>query len=83
MTWSSSIRRGLQDLHDSIKTLEAMSTRPMTPQQQDELRQLRQKVQVVTDQMSDLSTRMAEGLKRPRATAVPNGRSASRGWVIC
>ncbi len=63
--------KGAADLHDSIKTLEAMSSQPMTPQQQEELRQLRQKVQVVTDQMGDLSTRMAEGLKRPAG----NGRS--------
>jgi phospholipid/cholesterol/gamma-HCH transport system substrate-binding protein len=63
--------KGASDLHDSVKTLEAMSAQPMTPQQQEELRQLRQKVQMVTEQMSELSTRMAEGLKRPAG----NGRS--------
>jgi phospholipid/cholesterol/gamma-HCH transport system substrate-binding protein len=62
--------KGAQELHDSIKTLEAMSSRPATPQQQEELRQLQQKVQMVSEQMSDLSTRMAEGLKRPAG----NGR---------
>jgi phospholipid/cholesterol/gamma-HCH transport system substrate-binding protein len=63
--------KGAQELHDSVKTLEAMSSRPATPQQQEELRQLQQKVQMVSEQMSDLSTRMAEGLKRPAG----NGRS--------
>ncbi len=56
--------KGAADLHDSIKTLEAMSSQPATPQQQEELRQLQRKVLTVSEQMSDLSARMAEGLKR-------------------
>jgi phospholipid/cholesterol/gamma-HCH transport system substrate-binding protein len=63
--------KGAENLHDSVKTLEAMSAQPATPQQQEELRQLRQRVQMLTEQMSELSTRMAEGLKRPAG----NGRS--------
>ena len=49
--------KGASDLHDSVKTLEAMSSQPATPQQQNELRQIQQKVQVVSEQMSDLYTR--------------------------
>jgi phospholipid/cholesterol/gamma-HCH transport system substrate-binding protein len=63
--------KGAAELHDSVKTLEAMSSQPATPQQQNELRQIQQKVQMVSEQMSDLSTRMAEGLKRQTG----NGRS--------
>jgi phospholipid/cholesterol/gamma-HCH transport system substrate-binding protein len=56
--------KGAQELHDSVKTLEAMASRPATPQQQEELREAQRRVQMVTEQLSDLSTRMAEGLKR-------------------
>jgi phospholipid/cholesterol/gamma-HCH transport system substrate-binding protein len=56
--------KGAAELHDAIKTLDAMSSRPATPQQQEELRQLQQKVQMVSEEMKELSTRMAEGLKR-------------------
>jgi phospholipid/cholesterol/gamma-HCH transport system substrate-binding protein len=56
--------KGAQDLHDAIKTLDSITSRPGSPQQQEELRQLRQKVQLVSEQMSELSTRMAESLKR-------------------
>ena len=39
--------KGAQELHDAVKTLEAMAARPATPQQQEELLQLQQKVQMV------------------------------------
>jgi phospholipid/cholesterol/gamma-HCH transport system substrate-binding protein len=63
--------KGAQDLHDAIKTLDSITSRPASPQQQEELRQLRQKVQLVSEQMTELSTRMAESLKRQPG----NGRS--------
>ncbi len=63
--------KGAQDLHDAIKTLDSITSRPASPQQQEELRQLRQKVQLVSEQMTELSTRMAESLKRQQG----NGRS--------
>jgi phospholipid/cholesterol/gamma-HCH transport system substrate-binding protein len=62
--------KGAQELHDSIKTLDILSTRPMSPQQQQEFLQLQQRVRVAADQMSEMSARLAEGLKRP----VGNGR---------
>ena len=63
--------KGAADLHDTVKTLEAMSSRPQRRELQAELRQLYQKAQVSVEQMGELSTRMAEGLKRPAG----NGRS--------
>jgi phospholipid/cholesterol/gamma-HCH transport system substrate-binding protein len=63
--------KGAQDLHDAIKTLDSITSRPTSPQQQEELRQVRQKVQNLSEQMNELSTRMAEGLKRQSG----NGRS--------
>jgi phospholipid/cholesterol/gamma-HCH transport system substrate-binding protein len=57
--------KGAQELNDAIKTLQAMSARPTTPQQQEEMVQLQQNVRVLTGQLNELSSRLAEGLKRP------------------
>ena len=62
--------KGAQELHDAVKTLEAMSARPATPQQQQEILQLQQNVRMLTDQLNETSTRLAEALKRPAG----NGR---------
>jgi phospholipid/cholesterol/gamma-HCH transport system substrate-binding protein len=56
--------KGAQDLHDTVKTIEAMSARPTSPQQQQELLQLQQNVRMLTNQLSETSTRLAEALKR-------------------
>ena len=45
--------KGAQELHDAVKTLEAMSARPATPQQQEELLQLQQNVQMLTEQLNE------------------------------
>jgi phospholipid/cholesterol/gamma-HCH transport system substrate-binding protein len=57
--------KGAQELRDAIKTLETMSARPATQQQQEEILQLQNNVRMVTNQLNDLSTRLAESLKRP------------------
>ena len=57
--------KGATELHDSIKTLEAMAARPTTRQEQEELIRLQQKAQLAADQLNELSTRLADGLKRP------------------
>jgi len=62
--------KGAQELHDAIKTLEILAARPSSPQQQQEFLQLQQRARVVADQMSETSSRLAEGLNR----AVGNGR---------
>jgi phospholipid/cholesterol/gamma-HCH transport system substrate-binding protein len=60
--------KGAQELHDSVKTLESMSARPANQQQQEEILQLEQRVRVLTGQLSETSTRLAEALKRPVST---------------
>jgi len=62
--------KGAQELRDSLKTLEAMSARPATQQQQEEILQLQQRVAILTNQLSETSTRLSEALKRPAT----NGR---------
>jgi phospholipid/cholesterol/gamma-HCH transport system substrate-binding protein len=56
--------KGAQELRDAIKTLETLSARPANPQQQEEMLQLQNNVRMVTSQLNDLSTRLAESLKR-------------------
>jgi phospholipid/cholesterol/gamma-HCH transport system substrate-binding protein len=56
--------RGAQELNDAAKTLETMSARPVTREQQEELHQLQANVRTLTNSLSDLSTRLAESLKR-------------------
>jgi len=62
--------KGAQELHDSVKTLETLSARPATQQQQEEILQLQQNVRMLTGQLNETSARLAEALKRPAT----NGR---------
>ncbi|HKI21495.1 MAG TPA: hypothetical protein VKA15_26605, partial [Isosphaeraceae bacterium] len=55
------------ELNDAVKTLEAMAVRPATQQQQQEMLQLQQTVRMLTDQLNETSTRLAEAMKRPAA----------------
>ena len=57
--------KGAQELSDSVKTLDTMMARPATPQQQQELVQIQQKVRILADQLNEISPRLAESLKRP------------------
>jgi phospholipid/cholesterol/gamma-HCH transport system substrate-binding protein len=57
--------KGAQELHDSVRTLEAMAARPATQQQQEEVVKLEQRVRQLTGQLSETSQRLAEALKRP------------------
>lgn len=57
--------KGAQDLRDAVRTLEAMAARPTTPQQQQEVLQLQESVRMLTNQLNETSTRLAEALKRP------------------
>jgi phospholipid/cholesterol/gamma-HCH transport system substrate-binding protein len=56
--------KGAQELRDTVKTIEAMAARPATQQQQQELFQLQQKANMLTEQLGATSTRLAEALKR-------------------
>jgi phospholipid/cholesterol/gamma-HCH transport system substrate-binding protein len=56
--------KGAQELRDTLRTMEAMASRPASPQQQQEVLQLQQNVRMLTDQLSETSTRLAEALKR-------------------
>jgi phospholipid/cholesterol/gamma-HCH transport system substrate-binding protein len=57
--------KGAQELRDAVKTLETLSARPATQQQQEEIVALQQNVRMLTGQLSETSTRLAEALKRP------------------
>jgi len=61
------ITKGASELNDAVKTLEAMAVRPATQQQQQEMLQLQQTVRMLTDQLNETSTRLAEAMKRPAA----------------
>src|SRR5262249_15565600 len=62
--------KGAQELHDSVKTLEALAARPASRQQQEEIGQLHRQVRVLSGQLNETSSRLAEALKRP----VPSGK---------
>ena len=62
--------KGAQELSDTLKTIDAMAVRPATQEQQRELFQLQQKANMLTNQLGETSTRLAEALKRPAG----NGR---------
>ena len=53
-----------QELHDLVKTLDAMSARAQTPEQQQQVVQLRQAVNTVIQRLGQTSTALAEGLKQ-------------------
>jgi phospholipid/cholesterol/gamma-HCH transport system substrate-binding protein len=57
--------KAAQELRDATKTLEAMSARPANAQQQQALMALERDVRMKTDQLNEISARLAEGLKRP------------------
>jgi phospholipid/cholesterol/gamma-HCH transport system substrate-binding protein len=57
--------KGAQELRDAVRTLETMAARPATREQQQEMLQLQQSVRMLTEQLNETSTRLAEGLKRP------------------
>jgi phospholipid/cholesterol/gamma-HCH transport system substrate-binding protein len=59
--------KGASELRDAVKTLEAMAARPATQQQQQEMLQLQQSVRMLTDQLNETSSRLAEAMKRPTA----------------
>jgi phospholipid/cholesterol/gamma-HCH transport system substrate-binding protein len=56
---------GAQELHDAVKTLEAMMGRPASTQQKQEMLQLQQRVRILADQLGQTAQRVAEGLKPP------------------
>jgi phospholipid/cholesterol/gamma-HCH transport system substrate-binding protein len=56
---------GAQELHDSVKTLDAMRSRANSPEQQQQILQLEQNVRAMTERLGQTSAQLAEGLKRP------------------
>jgi phospholipid/cholesterol/gamma-HCH transport system substrate-binding protein len=61
--------KGAQELHDSIKTLEAMRARPLGPDEQRELIQLEQNARAVSERLGQTSALLAEGLKHSQEPA--------------
>jgi phospholipid/cholesterol/gamma-HCH transport system substrate-binding protein len=57
--------KGAQELNDLVKTLDSLQSRPMTPDQQHEMQQVKRSVQVVTDRLAQTSQLLAESLKQP------------------
>ncbi len=58
--------KGAQELHDLVKTLDAMMARPSTPAQKQELQRVQQGVLTVTDRLGQTSQLLAESLRNPR-----------------
>jgi phospholipid/cholesterol/gamma-HCH transport system substrate-binding protein len=56
--------KGAQELNDLVKTLDAMQARASTPEQQQEVLQVRQNVLALTDRLNQTSQLLAEALKR-------------------
>lgn len=56
--------KGAQELHDLVKTLDAMSAKASTPAQKQELAQIQRNVMAVTERLGQVSSSLAEGLKR-------------------
>ena len=56
--------KGAQELHDTLKTIEMMAARPSSPDQQQELLQVQQRLRVLTDQMNATSRSLSEALTR-------------------
>ena len=54
---------GAQELRDAIKTLETMSARQTTAQQQQDVQQLQQSIRVLANQLNESSQRLADSLK--------------------
>jgi phospholipid/cholesterol/gamma-HCH transport system substrate-binding protein len=57
--------KGAQELSDVVKTLDALQARPMTPDQQQELQQVKRNVMVVTERLGQTSQLLADALKQP------------------
>lgn len=54
---------GAQELRDAIKTLETLSARTTTAQQQQDVQQLQQSIRVLANQLNESSQRLADSLK--------------------
>ncbi|MFO0909137.1 MAG: MlaD family protein [Isosphaeraceae bacterium] len=59
--------RGAQELNDLVKSLEAMQARATTPEQQQEVLQIRRNIAAVSQRLDQTSQLLAEALKRPVA----------------
>jgi len=57
--------KGAQELHDAAKTLEAVQAKVSTPEQQQEVLRLQQRVMTLTEGLGKTSQLLAEGLKTP------------------
>jgi len=55
--------KGAQELHDLVKTLDAMQTKSPTPSQQQELLKMQQQIRSVTAQLGQTSQLLADALK--------------------
>jgi phospholipid/cholesterol/gamma-HCH transport system substrate-binding protein len=64
---ATEFNKGAAELKDAVKTLEAMAARPATQVQQQEILSLQQTVRMLTGQLSETSSRLAEAMKRPAA----------------
>lgn len=62
--------KGAQELHDAAKTLDAIAAKAGSPEQQQEVQKLQQRVLSLTEGLGRTSQALAEGLKTP----APAGR---------
>jgi phospholipid/cholesterol/gamma-HCH transport system substrate-binding protein len=56
---------GAQELNDTVKKLEILSSRPAQAPQQQELLELQQRARVLADQLTQTAQRLAESLRQP------------------
>ncbi|HZW32311.1 MAG TPA: MlaD family protein [Isosphaeraceae bacterium] len=56
---------GAEELHDAVKTLDALMGRPATAQQKQEMHQIEQRVRILAEQLHETAQRVAESLKQP------------------
>src|SRR5262249_38444510 len=54
---------GAQELRDAIKTLETLSARQTTAQQQQDVQQIQQNIRALANQLNESSQRRADSLK--------------------
>ena len=59
--------RGAQELNDLMKTIDTLQTRPATPDQQQELQQVRRSAMGVADRLGQTSQLLADALKQQPA----------------
>ncbi len=68
---------GCEKLDDAAKTLEALQSRPGTPQQAEEMAQIRRQVAEVTGKLGEMSTQLNDAMRAPNTVRTRRGVPAA------